>query len=214
MGGFLGIGGSSAKTDRGNQLAATQGEWNIFNYGMPTGQAQQATGSNVLGSSLQPVNEAQDYFSNLLKAGRTDTAMRSAPAVNAALAGGDAQRMQNAEFGTGRSGGTAAANANAGAATTGNIDNIINTNLVQGQAQGAAGLNQAGALKAGIGSDFLANALQLLGLGAHANDQILSNATQSRPISYQIGQQTAGGIGAAIGQLATSWPQLAAAFGA
>ena len=133
MGGFLGIGGSSANTDRGNQLAATQGEWNIFNYGLPTGQAQQSTGTGVLNTATQSAGQAQDYYSKLLTAGRTDTATRSAPAINAQLAGADAQRTQNSQFGTGRSGGTASANANAGAATTAAVDNTINTNLVSGQ---------------------------------------------------------------------------------
>ena len=199
MGGFLGIGGSSANTDRGNQLAATQGEWNIFNYGLPTGQAQQSTGTGVLNTATQSAGQAQDYYSKLLTAGRTDTATRSAPAINAQLAGADAQRTQNSQFGTGRSGGTASANANAGAATTAAVDNTINTNLVSGQQQGAQGLNAIANTQAGIGSDFLANAMQLLGLGSQADTSILNNATNSRQISSQL--SPANQLGSALGGL-------------
>jgi hypothetical protein len=187
MGGFLGIGGSSANTDRGNQLAATQGLWNVFNWALPQGQQAQATGSNTL-------SQAQTAFQNMINPGRAQATLNAAPAVDAALDSSDAARRQAGQLGTSRSGGTAAANANAGATTQGNIDQIINSNLVGGQATGAQGL-------AGIGGEQLGNASNLLGLGTNADTSILNNATTSRQGSNQINQQSAASIGGLVGLL-------------
>ena len=190
MGGFLGIGGSSAKTDRGNQLAATQGLWNVFNYGLPTGESGQATGQADLG-------QASSAFSKLLTAGRTDTAASSAPAVNAAINQGDAAKRQEATSGTGRTGGTAEFNREAGAKTSGTIDQIIGNNIQSGREAGAKGLQ-------GIGGTELANAMGLLGLGSGADTSILSNATASRPVSNAFNTEAAQGYGSAIAQILTA----------
>src|ERR1700732_2904503 len=99
-----GMFGSSASTDRGNQLAATQGEWNLFNYGLPNGQTQQASGTNTLNTSLKTLQPSADYYKSLLTAGRTSTAFNSAPAINSALAQDDTQRRQSATAGTSRPG--------------------------------------------------------------------------------------------------------------
>lgn len=183
MGGILGIGGSSEKTDRGNQLAATQGDWSIFNYGLPTAQQQNKSGTSALGT-------AQDYFSKLLTAGRTDTAQSAAPAINAEIAGSDAGRRKEASSGTGRTGGTAELNREQGAQTQSNIDSIINSTLQTGKAEGAKGLES-------IGSTDLSSAVANLGISSTAVNDILSNATGSRSTSNQIGQDA----GSAIGQL-------------
>src|SRR5271165_272590 len=160
MGGFLGIGGSSTSTDRGNQLSGVQGSWNIFNSGMAAGQQEQTAGNASL-ASAQPfisqsgqaltsssgslagattnLNTADQYYKSLLTGGRTSTAELAAPAINAQLAQTDAQRNAQGTFGTGRTGGTAATNAAAGTAATSKIDDIINQNLQTGKQQGAAG---------------------------------------------------------------------------
>ena len=192
----MGIGGSSAKTDRGNQLAATQGQWNIFNYGLPQGQAGQATGQADLSAAKGTLQAPENYFRSLLTAGRTETAATSAPAVNTALAQSDAARRTEATMGTGRGGGTAAANREASTTTGAGIDQIINQNMVGGRAAGASGLQQIAGEKASIGGVELSNALSLLGLGKGAIDSILSNATQSK--------QNDPNVGNAIGQAAAT----------
>jgi len=184
MGGFLGVGGSSANTDRGNQLSATQGDWSIFNYGLPVAQQQQKAGSTALSG-------AQDYFGKLLKAGRQETAQSAAPAINAQLAGADASRKEQAVTGTGRTGGTAEVNAEAGAKTQSNIDNIINQTLQSQKKEGAEGLVQTGGLQ-------LSNAIANLGLSSDAVNDILSNSTQSRVNSFEIAQKEGAGVGSLI----------------
>ncbi len=205
MGGFLGLGGSSASTDRGNQLAATQGEWSLFDYGLGTGQNQQAAGTNTLNSSLKTLQPSADYYKSLLTAGRTDTAFNSAPAINATLAQSDTQRRQSAAAGTSRTGGTAAANRESGEATSSKVDDIINSTLLQGREVGAKGLQQVAGQEAAVGSDQLSNALNLLGLSQTSVTDILNNATSSRAESYKINQDQLGQYGAALGQIVTGF---------
>ena len=170
-GGFLGFGQS------GTEKSSTGNLNSIFNYALPTAEASQTSGNTALNTAGGTLASAGDYFKKLLTAGRTDTAARSAPAINAALATGDAAKRQAAATGTGRTGGTAAANREADVTTQGNIDNIINTNLMQGQQEGAAGLAQVGGEQTALGSTLLNNAAQLLGIGTTASGDELSAAT-------------------------------------
>jgi hypothetical protein len=202
MGGVLGIGQSgSQKTDRGNQLAATQADWNLFSQGMNNGVAGEAAGTTDLGTAKSTLGTAQQYFENLLTAGRTQTAASSAPAINATLAGADATRNAEGTFGTGRSGGTVAANRTAATTTQGSIDNIINQNLQTSRATGAQGLTQVAGLQNLIGSTELANAMQLLGLSSDSANSILNNATGSKATD----PNTAGAIGSAVGEAYMNW---------
>lgn len=187
MGGILNIGGSSAKTDRGNQLAATSGLWNVFNYGLTGGQQQESAAQRTIG-------QAGDYFNRLLRAGRTDTALMAAPAVNARFGQADAARRQEAAMGTGRTGGSVEANREAGSKAQSDVADIINQNLVGGRQAGAQGLERI------AGTEFT-NAGNLLGLGTGAVTDILGNATQSRALSQQIHDQAAAGYGHALGQV-------------
>jgi len=213
MGGFLGIGNSSAKTDRGAQLGARQGLWNIFGYGLPQGQQQQTAGQQTIGQALQGTQQARStlqqpasYWQRLLTGGRPDIAQLSAPSVNAAQAGSDAAARQAATFGTSRTGGATAVQAEAPQTTQKNIDDIINQNLMGGRAAGAKGLEgisqQEGALagqQAQIGDVQLANSLRLLGLSDDAINQILGNATTSRQISQNIMNQNFQEVGQLAG---------------
>ena len=186
MGGFLGIGGSSAKTDRADQLQTDQNLFNIFNYSLPQAQAGEAAGTANLGT-------ASNYFQKLLTAGRTQTAQNAAPAVNAALAGGDAQRRAEASGGTGRTGGTTDANRTAATGTQSNIDSILNSTLQTQKKEGAQGLAQ-------VGGTELGNATSLLGTGAVGPEEsVLSSTIASRPISMQANTQAAQGYGTALG---------------
>ena len=87
---------------------------------------------------------------------------------------------QEAASGTGRTGGTAELNREAGATTNANIDSIISQQLgiqqnlqTQKQIAGAEGLAKVGGLRKLV----LDN---LLGLGSSANTDVLQNATESR----------------------------------
>jgi hypothetical protein len=199
--GFLGIGGSSAKTDRGNQLAATQGTWNVFNSGLGLESQQNATGQEQQATGQTNLNSATNYWSNLLTAGRTQTAQNAAPAVQAVVSGADAQRNQQSEFGTGRTGGTAAQNQTAATTTQGSIDNIINENLVGGKTAAATGLAGAGATDLSAGSTAISQALASLGISGSSASSILNNATQS----YQYNQQNNGQIASSVGEALASF---------
>jgi hypothetical protein len=198
MGGFMGIGGSSAKTDRGQTLGDYGKLNNVFSQGMAIGNQQETAGQGMVQNAQSTLAPAETYYRNLLTAGRTQTAEQAAPAIQGALAQSDAAKRESAATGTSRSGGTAAANAEAGSKTGATIDNIINENLMGGKKAGAEGLMGVAKDKAVLGNMTLANAMQALGLGAGASEDTLAASIGSRQLSDQIGQET----GAAYGQLA------------
>ena len=194
----MGIGGSSAKTDR-NQTLGDYGKLNsVFSQGMAIGNQQEQSGQGMVQNAQSTLAPAEDYYRNLLTAGRTQTAAEAAPAVQGALAQSDAAKREAATMGTSRSGGTAAANAEAGSKTGATIDSIINENLMGGKKVGAEGLTGVAKDKAVMGNMTLANAMQALGLGAGASEDTLAASIGSRKLSDQIGQEA----GAAYGQLA------------
>lgn len=186
MGGIVsGVGGNAERTDRATQLSAQQGLWNVFNTGLSGGSRQQGAGESNL-------NTAADFFRGLLKPGRTDAAARTAPAVNAQLAQSDALKRQEADMGTGRTGGTAERNRQQEATSEATIDNIINQNLMGSEAEAAKGLQ-------GVGGAQLADASSLLGIGEGADKSIMENALKSREVSNTIHNQAAGGWGKLFG---------------
>src|ERR1035441_3607767 len=205
MGGILGIGGSSAKTDRSTQLSGQSGLWNIFSQGLGMAGPQAAAGTSDTSAARGNLGTAEQYFKGLMTAGRTETAQNAAPAINATMAQSDAARSAAGNFGTGRTGGTAAVNREAGTTTASTIDNIINQNQIQGKQQGAQGLEYIAEMRAAMGEWATRNALASLGLSSQAVDEIMQNATQSRPTSQAINQQTQQQWGQAIGDLVTQF---------
>lgn len=203
MGGFLGVGGSSAKTDRGNQLAATSGEWNLFNYGMGAGQEGQKKGQSDLNTALGTLGGPTDYWKSILAPGRAQATTNAAPATNAVLDQADAARRQEGELGTSRTGGTAAINRESGATATKSIDDIINQSMMGGRDSAAKGLMGVAGQQAGIGSQELYNSLSQLGLSHSAISDILGNATASRPVSQAIHDKSVEDYGQAIGTVLT-----------
>jgi hypothetical protein len=185
MGGFLGLGHSSEKTDRSTQLEAQKGQWNIFNWALPEGQKGVA-------QSGQTLDQAKAYWQKLLTAGRTDTTQMAAPAINAAQAQADAQRKSAAEMGTARGGGTAAPQREAGAETAKTIDDIVTQQLFGGREKGAEGLQKVAGME-------MSQALSMLGLSQEAIAQIMNNATESRALSFKINQAVQEQWGSAIG---------------
>lgn len=199
------LGGGSSKTDRGNQLAATSADWNIFNRGLGLSDQLNQSGQELQQTGKSNLSDASQYWKNLLTAGRTETAANAAPAVNAAEAGADATRAQRAQFGTGRSGATVAQDAEAGATTQKNIDDIINQNLIGGREAGARGLASTGATELSAGTSSLSQALQSLGLSEGAANSILENSFASRKYSDQQHAEMGQAAGKAAAQIALAF---------
>lgn len=174
MSGELGFGQS------GGEKSATSNLNNIFNYSLPTAQSSEAAGASNLGA-------ASDYFSKLLHAGRAETAENAAPVTNAFLDQADAARRKEAVSGTGRTGGTAELNREAGAKTTASIDDIINQSMIGGKATAAQGLSD-------IGTKEDANAAQLLGIGTSGQVPLYSGAI-SKESSQTGGLEGIAGLG-------------------
>jgi hypothetical protein len=196
-----GFDGGSSGIDRGNELAASQSDWNLFGFGMPAGQAGQATGAANLSTAMSTLGGPQQYFQNLLTAGRTQTQQNAAPAVDQVLANATATRNAEGTFGTSRTGGTVAANRNASVNTQSQIDNIINTNLNTGRQQGAQGLEAVSTLQSTIGNEQLANSLGLLGLSSTDINDILQVYSNSRATLEQSNAQSSQAAGQAIGSI-------------
>ena len=205
MGGFMGVGGSSAKTDR-NQTLGDYGKLNsVFSQGMAIGNQQETAGQGMIQNAQTTLGPAADYYKSLLTAGRTQTAEQAAPAVQGALAQSDAAKRESAATGTSRSGGAAEAHAEAGSKTGATIDDIINKNLMGGKQAGAEGLTTVAKDQAVMGNMTLANAMQALGLGAGASEDTLAASIGSRMDSSQLAAQQGEAYGQASGMLALAF---------
>lgn len=181
MGGFLGIGNSSAKTDRGNQLAGINAEWNIYNRGLPQSDASNTAGTSTTASGIHDLESAKKYWQSILSGGRPAVMQAAAPAVNAVNTEADAQRNEQAAMGTARGGGATAANQAAESDRMAQINNII----AGVQPKAAEQVGQIGATEAGIGHQQMLEALQQLGLSADVAKEIVDSSIQSRPISMK-----------------------------
>jgi len=193
--GLLGIGGSAATTDRANELSGLQSQWNTFGQGMNLSSQTNTTGQQNQAAGTGNLDNAAQYLQNLMTAGRTSTAATSAPAINAATAGADAARTQGAQFGSGRSGGTAAGNQEAATKTQSNVDNIINENLVGGRQAGAQGLASIGGTQLAAGGQSINQALSALGIAGNAGENVATDAAGT----YQDSANRASAAGSAVG---------------
>jgi hypothetical protein len=144
----MGVGQS--KTEKSGEAKLS----NVFNWALPQAQKSQASGQGALG-------QAQNYFSGLMKAGRTEAATNAAPAVQAVTSQADAMKRQAEVTGTGRSGGTVGAQREAGSEAGKSIDDILTKTLLGGREAGAKGLTE-------IGDTQLKQALAMLGIGGDA----------------------------------------------
>ena len=195
MSGFLGIGGNSATTDRSNQLAGINANWNVFNAGMPLSQAQStsgqsstATGQSTLGTSLGSLGSADSFWKSILSGSPTATAAAAAPATNAALAQADASKAQQASMGTARGGGVAGTNQQLDTQTRANIDNsVFGVRPAAAAQETQLGTAEAGvgATQANIGNQQMLQALRALGLSESAANEIVNSSIASRPTSIQ-----------------------------
>ena len=199
--GFLGIGGSSATTDRANELSGLQSQWNIYQSGLNLEGQTNQTGQQLQGQGQQNLGNAANYWNSLLTAGRTQTAQNSAPAIDAAVAGSNAQRTQGAQFGSGRSGGTAAGNQEAATNTQSNIDNIINTNLVGGRQAGAQGLQGVGGTELAAGTSSINQALSALGISGNAGENVATDAQSTYAASKANSDAAGQAVGSAVNSI-------------
>lgn len=189
MGGFLGIGGSSAKTDRSMELGGFTNLNNVFNYAMPTAQASLSRGSSDLST-------AGDYFKNLLSGNRPATQQAVAPEANAVRASADAQKRQLATSGTARGGGTAGTNQQVNDNTNATVDNAI----FAARPGAAKGLTQIGTTESDVGANILNDASTTaanytsLAQGARKQDYAINQDMVSKVTNF-IDQAAAGLFG-------------------
>jgi len=185
MGGFLGIGNSSAKTDRGNQLAGINAEWNVYNRGLPQFEASTAGANATRNTGLNTLEQAKGYWQNLMNPNRAMAIQQASPAINAVQQQADAQRRQLGEMGTNRGGGVNAAMQQLNSSEQADINNIVAGTTKDQRAQAAAGLTQVGQAQTNVGSQQMHDALQALGISKEVADEIVDSSIRSRPISEQ-----------------------------
>lgn len=186
MGGYLGIGHSSAKTDRGNQLAGVNANWNVFNAGMPLAEQQKTAGTANVGMGMDSLQNADKFWKDIMSGNRTATAAAAQPAVTAATDMADAARKQEAVMGTSRGGGTNAGNQQVEALRRATISNDIFGVRPAAAVQSA----QVGSTEAAVGTSQMQQALQALGLSEQAAAELINSSIQSRDLSYKINQDT------------------------
>ena len=189
------------QTDRANELSGLQSQWNVFGQGLNLENQTNATGQQLQTGGQQNLNDASAYWKNLLTAGRTQTAQNAAPAIDAAVAGSNAQRTEGAQFGSGRSGGTASGNQTAATTTQSNIDNIINENLVGGKATAAKGLESIGGGEVSAGSNSINEALSALGVSGNAGENVAQDAAQTYPDSAARAAAAGDAMGSAVNSI-------------
>jgi hypothetical protein len=180
MGGLFGIGGSSSKTDRKEQLTSFQDLHNVFNFALPAGEQAFKTGQSMVG-------DAASYWKNILTGNRASVSAAVAPETNAVRAGADASKRQLATSGTARGGGVNAASRTLDDSTRAKTDNAIFGARPEAAKQTAA-----------IGSTELSAALNALGLGETSANDLGKIATDSKKQSDANGAA----MGQAAGQIA------------
>lgn len=185
MGGFLGVGNSSAKTDRGNQLAGVNANWDVFNRGLPLSDAQSTAGTATTNQGLQGIGDSMAYWKKILSGNQTAVGAAAAPVVNQANQQDDAARRQQAQLGTARGGGVNAANQQA---ETGRMTTANNA-VINAQPAAATSLEKAGTDVASVGSQQLTKALQALGLSEGAASELVDSSIKSRPASEQANSE-------------------------
>jgi uncharacterized protein (UPF0333 family) len=176
----LGIGGSSAKTDRSYQLDAMNKMKNVFNFALPQAEGQQAKGTASM-------DKAGDYWSKILSGNRSAVDAAVAPEANATRTAADASKRQLATSGTARGGGTAGTNQQIDDATRAKIDNSI-----------FAARPEAAKETASIGKTELSDASSLLGLSSETATNLADISMKSRGQSQKINQEMVGKVTSAI----------------
>lgn len=176
----MGIGHSSAKTDRANFLHGIQDIQNIFNYALPTGEAGYAEGAGNL-------RTAGDYYKKILSGNRSAALQAVAPEATSVRRASDASKRQLATSGTARGGGVAATNQQRETDTMSQINNA----LFGARPEAAKGLTQ-------VAGAQLSAAFQALGLSAEEANTFTEESRLSRPESFKENQDIVGKVTQAI----------------
>jgi hypothetical protein len=176
----LGIGHSSAKTDRSFQLDAMTKMKNVFNWALPQGEGAFAKGQEDLG-------KAGDYWSKILSGNRAAVSAAVAPETNMIRTAADARKRQLATSGTARGGGTGATNQQIETDTAAKTDNAI------------FGARPAAASEvAKIGGVETAAGANVVGMAGETSTNLADIAMKSRGQSYKINQDMVGKVTNAI----------------
>jgi hypothetical protein len=201
MGGLLsgifnagGIGGSSAKTDRGNFLTGIHDLNNIFNYGLPFGQQTAAKGQAGVATGTSDLGTAADYLKKLTSGSRADTAQAIAPEVASVTSANDAAKRQLATSGTARGGGVAGVNQQRDAAAQAKIDEA----LFGVRPQAAGELAKVGGEEGQLGLGETSEGLKAAGLATDAASNLANLSMKSRVDSNDIHRQAVSDITSGI----------------
>lgn len=187
---FFGIGNSSAKTDRGNQLGGINADWSVYNQGLPLAGQQKNAGQTSTAAGLSGVDAAKQYFQNIMQGG--SAALKAAqPAVSAVNSQADAA-MAQAEMGTARGGGINSTEQQLETNKNSQVSNII----AGQQSVAAQETGSLGGTEAQIGNQQLWQALQSLGLDANVAQEIINSSAASRSTSLQA--NPANGVNASL----------------
>ncbi len=189
---MFGIGGSSANTDRKNQL----GSWGDLSS--LTSQTSKIGGQNVAAGESN-ISTGANFFQSLLSNKPGAVAQAVAPQVSAVTNQAQQQRQQQAEFGN-RSGGTNAGQQATTSQTSGEISNLINS-LIPGAASSLASI---GGTQEQLGLTAFGQAGQTAGTlgsltgGARQLDVATQQAQQAglADLFSSAGQTAVGGGGA------------------
>jgi hypothetical protein len=184
MGGIFGLGNSSAKTDRGRALGGWNAMWDVWNKSMGTNPAAMATASETPGAKAGESNLdfASDFWKSVLTGGKGPATAAAAPAINATNAQADQKRMEQAQMGTARGGGTAGYNTQAEVERGADVQNAL-FGMIPAAAQQ---IEQIGGSQAQIGQRQLALALEQLGVSQAVARDIVTTSMQSRTDSQSM----------------------------
>lgn len=184
------MGGGAPKSETAQQQQSWSNLNGLFKTASDTASSFGAKGSNTL-------DDVTKYFKTLLSGDRQATADAVSPAANAARAGADASKKQESEMGTGRTGGTVAANQQREDATRSQIDTLtVGVKPAAAQALSALGAEDVNAM------------MTALGLGTTATgtvgSQVSADITSRRQAAAQMWGSLIGGgasiAGAVIGK--------------
>lgn len=184
MGGFLGLGGASWKTDRKTELQGFSDLHNVFNFALPFAKSATQTGANTTAAGTDAMSSSLGYWQKLLSGNRTTAQQAVAPEANAAMSQSDALKRQQASSGTARGGGVNAVNQQRDTDTMSKVDNALFGARPQAATQVASvgnSLARTGLGEQSIGMDALHTASST---GANITDL----ARMSRNDSYKINQ--------------------------
>lgn len=186
MGGFLGIGGSSAKTDRGVELGGFQDLKDAFGFGMDQAKAGAATGTATTNAGVNSLSDSLSYWKKLVDGSRASMMQAIAPETTVVQAQADAAKRNIAASGTARGGGTAGAVQQVNDATQSKVDEALFGVRPEAAQQEAS----VGGKIADIGTRETGLANQAFGIGTTAAESLTGNARMSRTDSYAINKQT------------------------